>query len=415
MNALSRPVPPYLSALTGLRFFAALVVVIGHVVGFWRLGLIPRSRQQGVIAVVEQLLAHLATSGSVAVLLFFILSGFILAHTYVDGTGRLATTRRAFYVARFARIYPVYLFGLVLALVPYLFWNACGFDAAACARSPKPLVIAASLTLTQNWSLSILDDLNSPAWSLSVEALFYLVFPFLAVPIMRLGRRGALALMALLCATMLTGPLLYAVVRPDGAAGLQHWYIGSWNLWLRTQAFMLLPVFLAGVALGRIFMLENAAEQDRWWVKWPNGDVGAFIALVALAALLFGREPSAPLTLALALGPMAMLIYAVAHGRGILAAFLARPGTLLLGEASYALYVLHVPVWIWLTHLTHQPISANVHGRAAPTVYALAYLVATIVLSIVVFRVIEKPARQALREALSGPVRRPRPDGVIMA
>ncbi len=418
MNARVRPATRYLGALTGLRFFAALTVVVGHVVGFWRLGLIPQSSRPGLRAGVEQLLNHLAASGSVAVLLFFVLSGFILAHTYVDGEGKLTTTRRAFYVARFARVYPVYVLGLTGALLPYLRWNACGFDpASVCAASPKPLVVVASLTLTQNWSFSILDNLNSPAWSLSVEALFYLLFPLLAAPLMRLGRWEALTVLALLCALMLAGPLLYTVVQPDGAAGVRHWYVGSWNLWLRSQAFMLLPVFLVGIALGRVFMLEGAAPRDQRWMKALSGDAGAVIALVALAALLFGREPAAPLTLALALMPMALLIYAVAHGRGVLATFLARPHMLLLGEASYALYILHTPVWIWLAHLTHQPISTNVHGRVAPALYALAYIAATIILSLIVFRLVERPARQALRYALSGSVRTPHveDDGMAIA
>src|SRR5579863_1305776 len=81
-------------ALTGLRFFAALHVVFYH----YAVGLLPYP------------LSSVAKNGYVAVGLFFVLSGFVLAYNYADRPMDI----RTFWTARFARIYPAYLLAFVL-------------------------------------------------------------------------------------------------------------------------------------------------------------------------------------------------------------------------------------------------------------------------------------------------------------
>ena len=98
------PARPMLPALTSLRFFAALHVLLFHMYamqimtgsGFYR---------------------SLASVGYVGVSFFFVLSGFILVYTYA---GR-ETTPVKFWQARFARIYPAYLFSLVVTFPFFLF------------------------------------------------------------------------------------------------------------------------------------------------------------------------------------------------------------------------------------------------------------------------------------------------------
>src|SRR5215831_11263584 len=93
-----RPATAKIEALTSIRFFAAISVVFFHV---------------GYMALAEwnAPLATVTSYGYAAVGLFYTLSGFVLAHTYL---GR-QTDLRAFYVARFARVYPLYLVALILA------------------------------------------------------------------------------------------------------------------------------------------------------------------------------------------------------------------------------------------------------------------------------------------------------------
>jgi peptidoglycan/LPS O-acetylase OafA/YrhL len=67
-----------------------------------------------------------------------------------------------------------------------------------------------------------------------------------------------------------------------------------------------------------------------------------------------------------------------------------------LGEASYGIYLLHWPLWMWLQHLGAVP--------AAPFAlpYFAAYLVLTVALSLLSLRLVEMPARRAIRQAFRG-------------
>src|SRR5205807_1827688 len=86
---------PGLPALTGLRFVAAAGIVLLH---FAPTG----SRTPAW-------LREIVARGFLGVGLFFVLSEFVLAYTYVGDQGRLTTTRRVLWTARVARVAPVYL------------------------------------------------------------------------------------------------------------------------------------------------------------------------------------------------------------------------------------------------------------------------------------------------------------------
>ena len=117
--------------------------------------------------VVPRALETFLGNGYLAVTLFFILSGFILAYTY-DGQIDGKTNRLHFWEARFARIYPVYFLSLMLA-----FWFERGLSLGT---------RLAVLGMVQAWdprAPQLTGAWNYPAWTLSVEAFFYLCFPFL--------------------------------------------------------------------------------------------------------------------------------------------------------------------------------------------------------------------------------------------
>src|SRR5690348_9842412 len=98
----------HLNALTGLRFFAAFYVVIFHF-GKYHLASAPHW------------LFNIGRSGYIAVGLFFVLSGFVLTYTYLGGAAPWTRLdKRTFWVARLARIYPLYVLSLAMA-VPYTY------------------------------------------------------------------------------------------------------------------------------------------------------------------------------------------------------------------------------------------------------------------------------------------------------
>ena len=95
----------------------------------------------------------------------------------------------------------------------------------------------------------------------------------------------------------------------------------------------------------------------------------------------------------------ALLIYNMALCEGSLAAFFSLPAMVLLGEASYALYILHYPVHDWLIHVLrhlHPGIRTESPG------FFLAYTGLIVGLSMLSVRLVEQPARRAIRQAFGG-------------
>lgn len=143
-----------LHALTTLRFFAAMGIVLYHVRGYYGVPAIDS------FAVFSQGIAF-----------FFILSGFIL--TYVYPKFETQEERKKFFIARLARIWPVhFLFFLgvgVLTLYKIIpdvgDWKGNIFNL---------LLVHAWIPVQSSYFA-----LNGPSWSISTEFFFYLCFPFL--------------------------------------------------------------------------------------------------------------------------------------------------------------------------------------------------------------------------------------------
>jgi len=147
---------PNIDSLTGLRFFAALYVVLFHT----QLAL---ATKHHISRTWSTFMGH----GYVAVSLFFVLSGFVLTYNYADRWSEIPFQR--FLLARFARIYPVYILALLLQFRFYL--------PAATIHSALAVIF-----MVQSWTVmpsELPASWNYPAWTLSIEWFFYLCFPLL--------------------------------------------------------------------------------------------------------------------------------------------------------------------------------------------------------------------------------------------
>ncbi|MFY9685160.1 MAG: acyltransferase, partial [Pseudolabrys sp.] len=157
----------YLPALDGLRFMAAMLVAGGHYASIF---------SQGSAS------GPVTTLTGLGMTLFFVLSGFVIHYNYC-GTIPKAGGIRAFAIARFARLYPLYV---ALFIVDFSYTGL--FDRGACGRAGEAghsLALANYLTLTQSWYYAVIC--KSPliyqygpvavvTWSISVEAFFYVVY-----------------------------------------------------------------------------------------------------------------------------------------------------------------------------------------------------------------------------------------------
>lgn len=381
-DALSKP---SLDGLTGLRFFAALWVVLFHVR--------PLFMPDASLPMFEFL-----SMGFVGVGLFFMLSGFVLGYQYADRDCTSRTGRRRFLIARFARIYPVYLLGLILSF-PSFRQDSIDLIAAGLRTQTQYLgTLFGNLTLLQAWTPWTSCQWNCPGWSLSSEAFFYLGFPLIVPVIARLRTRHLVAAAALLYPLALLAPAIYSY-----SPSVQHWVAQSQdrmvlaNALLQYTPLLRLPEFVAGILLARAFSLG---------LRLPSWGGAAAIGLIASFAC-FWRTLGAPdlmVSNGLLMPFFGLLILSVAGGRDWLQAILASRPLIWLGEASYATYILHFFLLRALyPHLTEFGLS---HGQQLGL-----YLAAVVVASLVAFLCLEKPARRWLRGRLEALLvnRPPRP------
>lgn len=370
---------PQLHALTGLRFLAALHVTAYHL--YYEV-----FGGQGAPALLHGVLA----SGYVGVSLFFVLSGFILAYNYLDEPFATAEARSRFWSARFARVYPVYALGLVLSLPFVLRWTTNRLGQGEVATEQLASLVLAPLLL-QAWTPWTAIVWNSPGWSLSVEAFFYALFPALSPRIAAL-RGAALRRLALgACALALLPPALYWLVDPDGlgsSAGPYH--SGTWLQLIRFHPLARVPEFLLGITTAALLREHprSGAAAARW--------AGAATVLVLAVLTQSDRLPFPLLHNGLLAPAFALLIYGLAQSNGPFARALGSPPAILLGEASYALYLLQVPILLWV----HR--GARAFGIELGWEVACAQLVLLLGTSMWVFRWVEEPARRWLRARLGG-------------
>ncbi len=357
-----------LRPLTGLRFIAALQVLIFHGTRW------PSWSD-------HPLVRNIAASGYVAVSLFFVLSGFILTYAHSNRSAR-PLERKDFYANRFARIYPAYAFALAL-VAPFFIVHTIRIDGVVPflggAISVPLLVQAWVPTLAMAW--------NPPAWSLSAEAFFYLLFPLIAPRVVACRGATALILGVGCYATCLAVPLVYLRLAPDGPAPATHESMAFWLSALRYDPAIRLPEFVIGILLGRWY-LEGRLHR-------VLGERAAAWSLLSVCALLLALAgaPALPYPLVhngLFTPVIALLIASLAIGGGPIAAFLATRPMVALGDASYSLYVLHVPLLIYWSKAVLHLGTAGFRASAWSTG---GFLVTAVVASLLCQRYVERPLR----------------------
>jgi peptidoglycan/LPS O-acetylase OafA/YrhL len=338
----------HLPALTGLRFVLAIWVIIHHLTGRGMM-------LEPWVHTLPAGLQALVRGGYLAVGTFFVLSGFVLARSYGEKSWNRGNLLR-YGIARIARVYPGYL--LSLAIVSPFIYRAL-FNGGSAVDRRAALLADYGLVL-QGWTGSLGVGWNTPAWSLSCEMFFYLSFPLAAVAVARAGWRQTIAVAA--AATCLTR-VLWACGVPDGIKPVIH-----------------LSDFLMGVAAARIYDLlgERGWRRSGVWLYGP--------ALVLSAALIARPDWLPPrVDLNSALRPLnALLLIGLAIGGGTAARALSTRLAVYLGKASYAMYILHVPMLWW-------------YLRWAREASASVYISAVIAVSALVYRFVEEPANRWLR------------------
>jgi peptidoglycan/LPS O-acetylase OafA/YrhL len=321
--AVPAPRRSQLPALTGIRCFAALNLVFFHFSDPHAFG--PFS--------------PIVNGGYVSVSFFLLLSGFILTYNYAERAERGALTARSFWSARFSRLYPVYAFSLLLSV------GMLVQELPAHTRLDFGLGVILTPLLLQGWHPLLTTFWNTPAWTMSTEAFFYLLFPWLVT---RRRPRQARSMLLLLFSLWICGlvlPLLYMHFNPDGDVHPDRYSVGIWMRALKFMPIQHLPSFLFGMALG--FLNERIPPESR---KRLAAGIIAFASLYLV--LCFGdRMPYVMMHDGLLMPLFAGVILCLA-GRNMVARFFGLLPFIAIGEASYCLYLLHFNLWT-LMHDSH--------------------------------------------------------------
>jgi peptidoglycan/LPS O-acetylase OafA/YrhL len=357
--------PVRLYALTGLRFFAAINIVFFHFSNPQLFGF----------------LAPVVNAGYIALGLFFLLSGFVLAYNY-SGSARASTLDRTrFWKARFTRLYPVYLLSLLLS------WRMVVPEYGAHTHAMFWTGMVLTPLLLQGWVPELATFLNTPAWAMPAEAFMYALFPWLAKV-----RRPAtvwrnLALLTGVWAVGMIPGALYLILQPDGIAHPDRW---SWGRWLWALKYTPLPhlaSFFFGILLAGLDALVPRLSRLRLLLGLA-GFAGVF-GLLYMGPLV----PYVLLHDALLMPLFGCIVLGLAGENWLASAFSLRP-LVFLGEASYCLYVLHFNLWNWI-HDTHLPDRLGV-ARFDPWI-SFVFLIAVAVAAMLL---VEKPAQLQLRKRM---------------
>jgi peptidoglycan/LPS O-acetylase OafA/YrhL len=323
VQPVSAPRRSQLPALTGIRCFAALNLVFFHFSD-------PHSFGP---------LSPIVNGGYISVSFFLLLSGFILTYNYADRAQRGALTARSFWTARFSRLYPVYAFSLVLSI------GMLAQEVQAHTRLDFGLGLILTPLLLQGWHPAVSTFWNTPAWTMSTEAFFYLLFPWL---ITRRRPRQIRTILVILLAVWLSSlvlPALYMHFNPDGDLHPDRYSVGIWMRALKFMPLQHLPSFLFGMALG--FLNEKIRPESR---KRLAIGLSAFVALYLLLCV-GDRLPYVMMHDGLLMPLFAGVILCLA-GQNPIARFFGLLPFIAIGEASYCLYLLHFNLWT-LLHDSH--------------------------------------------------------------
>jgi peptidoglycan/LPS O-acetylase OafA/YrhL len=349
--------PEKLHALTSLRFFAALFVLSYHTL---MIGRFPD------IVPPNSFLGHFLNLGCVSVSFFFLLSGYILSMVYLKA-GR-AVRVGSFYRARFARVYPLYFLTLV-ADTPNLLAPRIIKYGLKSALLKTTVTFLGNAFLIQAWFV-VLRGINNPNWSLSVEAFFYLIFPAIGVVLWKL--RGV--------KFWLAGAALYVVGQLIVAFAARH-IAGSTPQFL---AFLHPETFALGILLAswQVRSERGVAVRANPWVL--SLVTGSAMLASFLVVYFYAYMPWVNMYDGLLAPIFACIIWAFSHSEWAPAKLLSAPWLVVLGEASFGLYLIHMPILHVFEHMGWSLI---------PMLYPV-YLAVCIGLSVLSFYYFETPMRK---------------------
>lgn len=335
-----------ISQITFTRFLAAMAIVVSHF-------------NKDLFLYKIDYISNIFLKANVGVSYFFILSGFIMIVAYHK---KDKIEYFDYYKNRFARIYPLYVLGLLL----YLITRYSNFSIY------KGFLYLLGL---QSWIPGEAMILNFPGWSISVEFLFYLIFPLLYNHFYSKGNKSIWVISAIIWVLTQAFSSLYIE---------SSYYKGphteSYEL-LHYFPLMHINEFLVGNLAG-LFFVKNT--------KQNNYDVPiVLLFLLVLLLLIFVPLFYHNGLMALLFIPLIILI---SRNNGVLTKLFSLKPLEYLGEASYAVYITHIPV----LYILREILRWKNYNLDIDQIFWI-YIVGLMMSSVLFYQFIEKPLRDYLK------------------
>ncbi|TQL54780.1 peptidoglycan/LPS O-acetylase OafA/YrhL [Subtercola boreus] len=358
-----------IASLTGVRAFAAAWVVLFHLYELFT-PLFPNVAP----------FVPLLNAGNLGVDFFFMLSGFIISYTYMDKLRKPAPGAvRSFLFLRFARIYPVHLFTVIVFVALVIGAAAVGLNLNTNGQY-TPLNVVMNVLMLQ--SIPPAFALNNPAWSICAEAAAYLAFPLIARAIWRIRSRAVTVglIVVVLAVGMITIPLVV-----NSAESWVYW-AGYVLIWLR-----IIVGFLAGCLAYWLWRSLGALKQS------PKFDLLVVVGVVGVVvAAYLAPQDTVIVFPAFALPFLLLILLGLAGGTGPISRFMAGRVPVWGGKISFSVYMTHFMLFTVAVKVI--PIETLAAGSIVVRLAVLTGLLIGVVgLGAATYYIVEEPARRGLR------------------
>lgn len=364
MTSPSKPAAPAnrLDQLTSLRGIAAWWVVFYHTREF-------------LDEYVGLPIQHFLANGFLAVDLFFIMSGFVIYLNYNSKVSVQNPSSVLYFMSkRFARVYPLHLFTLLLYIsVPVIL-----FATNRITELPPRYdlgAFAANFFLIDTWGLTADATWNIPSWSISAEWFSYLLFPVIAFALL-----AAPTVWRMLAVMAATGCAVGLYFHATGYQSLGDDLVGSANIRCALQ-------FIIGCVIGKLYtgMSLQSIRPSLQYIFLLAG-----IGILSLAIWGGVRD------YIVAPAAFIFIVIALTSAENLISKILLLPPLIYLGDISYSTYMIH---YIFRDYFKY--LFVKTEGVASLPAYGLLIL-AIFAASAICYKLVEVPAQKYLNNVFSG-------------
>ncbi len=328
----------YFEPLTGLRFVAALMVFITH--------FFPRNYGDFINSILVEF--------QVGVPIFFVLSGFLIAYRYYDNVSTVKGGLVSYFVNRFIRIIPLYI---LITIGNWLWYEL------------DTKLFFLNLTLMHGFFSKYVFVPLPHTWSLTVECTFYIIVPFIFFLL-----RNRIGIFIQTCLFICIGLVITFILNKF----LETHFWGDYNYMLLLTFFGRCFEFVIGIKLA--LYVRERKNIGNYPMHFTFASIAVFMVIMIIVSRVGGLNTYLGIFLHNIIYPIciAWMIYGLIASKNFISAILSSPVFQLLGNSSYAFFLIHYGFWQKFV-VKYMFIDL------------FLYLFATILLSILIYKTIEEP------------------------